>query len=429
MNRRLGCCTPPSLRGRLHGATPSSQTKCNTFIGCCDGNQVHSAHHRRPLPHCLSSRARVFGPANSQQLWIARHRPLLERSSAPPDARSATDRHTPTSRPGPGGGKRSKLERDESLRSAVLERLKQGWSPEQIAGRLARDQAEPSISHETIYRFIYAQIARTNDFSWRRYLPRAKSKRGRRGTRGGSPVSFIEGRIPLSERPAEARDRQTPGHWEADLMMFAKYGQAILTLHERSSPHPPRCQARQQDRQSHRPVDRAIAPPHPLTAAPDNDLRQWHRVRAPHPPPQPRSPNLLLRSLRPLAKRRNRKRHRQNATAHPTQNRSSYYLEKPLHCSSASLQRNAQKMPRLQDTRRAIPPPPVVTSDASMSDPSVGGTRRSVTQLRRPGISPGLVNQLRRLASGGGAAIPRVARRARPVSLDSASASANVSRM
>ena len=127
--------------------------------------------------------------------------------------------------------KGSKLERDDSLRSAVLQRLEQGWSPEQIAGRLARDQAKPSISHETIYRFIYAQIARTNDFSWRRYLPRAKSKRGRRGTRGGSPVAFIEGRIPLSERPAEARDRKTPGHWEADLMMFAKYGQAILTLH------------------------------------------------------------------------------------------------------------------------------------------------------------------------------------------------------
>jgi IS30 family transposase len=30
-------------------------------------------------------------------------------------------------------------------------------------------------------------------------------------------------------------DRSLPGHWEADLMLFAKYGQAILTLHERSS--------------------------------------------------------------------------------------------------------------------------------------------------------------------------------------------------
>ena len=131
--------------------------------------------------------------------------------------------------------KGSKLERDESLRRIVLDRLARGWSPEQVAGRLAREQAKPSVSHETIYRFIYAQIARTSDFSWRRYLPRAKSKRGWRGPRGGSPASFIEGRIPLSERPAEANDRQTPGHWEADLMMFAKYGQAILTVHERSS--------------------------------------------------------------------------------------------------------------------------------------------------------------------------------------------------
>jgi transposase, IS30 family len=131
--------------------------------------------------------------------------------------------------------KGSKLERDQCLGQAVLDRLGQGWSPEQVAGRLARERQTPTVSHETIYRFIYAQIARTKDYSWRHYLPRAKSKRGRRGVRGGSSVSFIEGRIPLSQRPAEAGDRQTPGHWEADLMMFAKYGQAILTVHERTS--------------------------------------------------------------------------------------------------------------------------------------------------------------------------------------------------
>jgi transposase, IS30 family len=131
--------------------------------------------------------------------------------------------------------KGSKLERSESLRQTVVDRLAQGWSPEQIAGRLAREPKMPSVSHETIYRFIYAQIARTKDYSWRKLLPRAKSKRGWRGPRSGSSTIFIEGRTPLSDRPAEASDRQTPGHWEADLMMFAKYGQAILTLHERSS--------------------------------------------------------------------------------------------------------------------------------------------------------------------------------------------------
>jgi IS30 family transposase len=39
----------------------------------------------------------------------------------------------------------------------------------------------------------------------------------------------------LSERPPDAEDRTTPGHWEADLMLFSKYGQAVLAVHERQS--------------------------------------------------------------------------------------------------------------------------------------------------------------------------------------------------
>ena len=129
----------------------------------------------------------------------------------------------------------SRLEREPGLRRAVLERLGRGWSPEQVAGRLAREHGRRVISYESIYRFIYAQLTRTSDFSWRRYLPRGKSKRGRRGKRGGSPASFIEGRVSLDQRPIEVADRKTPGHWEADLMMFSKYGQQILAVHERTS--------------------------------------------------------------------------------------------------------------------------------------------------------------------------------------------------
>jgi len=129
----------------------------------------------------------------------------------------------------------SKLDRDPSLRELVLSRLAHGWSPEQVAGRLRREAGRCVISHETIYRFIYAQIARKKEYSWRHYLPRGKSKRGWRGRKGGSPASFITLRRPLSERPASASDRQVPGHWEADLMLFRIYGQAILTLHERHS--------------------------------------------------------------------------------------------------------------------------------------------------------------------------------------------------
>jgi transposase, IS30 family len=129
----------------------------------------------------------------------------------------------------------SKLARKPALCDTVLKQLARGVSPEQIAGRMARDQAGERVSHETIYRFIYAEIARTKDFSWRHYLPRAKSKRGWRGIRGGSPASFIEARVCVHQRASEALDRQEPGHWEADLVSFAKYGQFVLTLHERSS--------------------------------------------------------------------------------------------------------------------------------------------------------------------------------------------------
>jgi IS30 family transposase len=129
----------------------------------------------------------------------------------------------------------SKLDRDRVLRETVLVRLACWWSPEQIAGRLALEAGAPVISHETIYRFIYAQIARTKDYSWRHLLPRGKSKRGRYRRGGGSSAKLIARRRPLAERPEEADDRQTPGHWEADLMLFRKYGQAVLTLHERHS--------------------------------------------------------------------------------------------------------------------------------------------------------------------------------------------------
>lgn len=128
----------------------------------------------------------------------------------------------------------SKLDRDAELREQVLGQLKAGWSPEQVARR-SRLTGGLSVGVETIYRFIYAQIARHNDFSWRRYLPRAKFKRGWRATKGGSPVLHMTARVPLSERPAAAADRLTPGHWEADLMAFSRYGQNILMLHERTS--------------------------------------------------------------------------------------------------------------------------------------------------------------------------------------------------
>ena len=128
----------------------------------------------------------------------------------------------------------SKLDRDAALRELVLGQLTRGWSPEQIAGRL-KLEGKARIGTETIYRFIYAQITRHNDFAWLNYLPRAKAKRGRRGHKGGSPARLMAERVPLDQRPVEVDGRTSPGHWEADLMAFSRYNQNLLMLHERSS--------------------------------------------------------------------------------------------------------------------------------------------------------------------------------------------------
>ena len=128
----------------------------------------------------------------------------------------------------------ARLERDAALREAVLSGLGAGWSPARVSDRLALEYGRPVISHESIYRFIYAQLACTKDYSWRLYLPRGKSKRGRRGRRGGNAAIRIPGWAPRSQRSPEANDRRTPGHWEADLMRFGNRGPALL-LHERHS--------------------------------------------------------------------------------------------------------------------------------------------------------------------------------------------------
>lgn len=130
-------------------------------------------------------------------------------------------------------GRPHKLTSSPELRATVREGLLQGWSPEQIAGRLCRTQGQPVISHESIYRFIYHRSAQ-KDY-WHRLLPRRKSRRGKFGQRGGSPLRYLQQRVPIHQRPAPAQDRSIPGHWEADLRLFRKYGQAVLVVHERSS--------------------------------------------------------------------------------------------------------------------------------------------------------------------------------------------------
>ena len=128
---------------------------------------------------------------------------------------------------------RFKLTKKPQLQTHVREQLLRGWSPEEISGRLALEHGRCIVSHESIYRFLYHRSAQ-KDY-WHRLLPRHKSRRGRLGQRGGSSILRIKHRVPIAERCPEISTRLDPGHWEADLMLFARYGQAVLVTHERRS--------------------------------------------------------------------------------------------------------------------------------------------------------------------------------------------------
>jgi len=128
----------------------------------------------------------------------------------------------------------SRLARQPVLREFVLDRLAMGWSPEQVSGRLAHEDTSMCISPESIYRFIHAQIRRTQNYDWRHYLPQAKSKRGW-GRRTHKPMEHIKDRVSIDCRPAHVETRRQSGHWEADLLHPRKSGAAILVAQERTT--------------------------------------------------------------------------------------------------------------------------------------------------------------------------------------------------
>ena len=129
----------------------------------------------------------------------------------------------------------SKLERHSDLRDYVLQHLAMRLSPEQIAGRMRLEKQSITISHESIYRFIYAQIARHKDHSWRRYLPQERSKRGYRRYTKLSPLHHFKDRISVKNRDLAANNRNILGHWESDLMMFFDKKQNLSVTQERKS--------------------------------------------------------------------------------------------------------------------------------------------------------------------------------------------------
>lgn len=134
--------------------------------------------------------------------------------------------------------KRCKLAENRPLARQVSQKLRQSWSPEQIAGWLRQtyeDDPSCQVSHETIYRSLFIQTRGALKRELLQHLRRPRGmRRSRHYTQKTANHGQIVGAVSISERPAAVEDRAVPGHWEGDLLFGNQHSQ-IATLVERQT--------------------------------------------------------------------------------------------------------------------------------------------------------------------------------------------------
>ena len=120
--------------------------------------------------------------------------------------------------------------KSDSTRRYVEKRLRLGWSPELIAGRLAIDRPGQAVSHEAIYQWVYEEATHLI-----LSLVRAHRKRKHRGYSRKHKTSHIPERTSIQERPEAVHKRLHIGHWETDTISCRKSYQAVQVTVERKA--------------------------------------------------------------------------------------------------------------------------------------------------------------------------------------------------
>ncbi|WP_236734238.1 IS30 family transposase [Mycolicibacter kumamotonensis] len=141
-----------------------------------------------------------------------------------------------------------KIDTDPVLDARVRADLGQSRTPRQIAGRLRLEASDASVetmvhspaadgasvSHEAIYRWIYAlskgELAKSAIM-----LRSKRTQRKRRKPLGERTGGRIIGMVSIDDRPDHVADRRVPGAWEGDLIIGRAGKSAAATLVERIS--------------------------------------------------------------------------------------------------------------------------------------------------------------------------------------------------
>jgi IS30 family transposase len=127
-----------------------------------------------------------------------------------------------------------KLVHGNALWQAVEQGLRNGLSPEQIAGAQKRMDSSERLCHETIYQAIYIMprgVLRTEMIDLLRFGHKKRQPRARGDDRRGK----IPNMVSIDDRPEEVSERLVAGHWEGDHIKGAGNKSQVGTVVERKS--------------------------------------------------------------------------------------------------------------------------------------------------------------------------------------------------
>jgi IS30 family transposase len=119
----------------------------------------------------------------------------------------------------------------------VEEKLRLGWSPQQIGGWLKHRQTElVPVSYERIYWYVWRN--KVDGGNLYRHLRRG----GRRYRRFGARFDFIHrrtgpisGRVDIAQRPAIVEEKSRVGDWELDTIVGTQRRGVLVSMVERGS--------------------------------------------------------------------------------------------------------------------------------------------------------------------------------------------------
>jgi transposase, IS30 family len=126
-----------------------------------------------------------------------------------------------------------KVRERPDLQTFIVRKMKEGWTPDEIAGRLkATGGIIPYISAKGIYKWLYSVHGQRHCslLCSRQLKPKKRRPKAER--------SMIPNRIGIEERPEEANNRSVYGHAETDTAVSGKrHGSthALAVLHERKA--------------------------------------------------------------------------------------------------------------------------------------------------------------------------------------------------